>query len=66
MLTLFARLLWQTIVVVPTATMVQEETCFDMTKQPFPFSYGEQRRMAQRFDQSLLMEVTLVKVEDGV
>lgn len=52
-------------VVVPTATMVQEETCFDMTKQPFPFSYAEQRRMAQRFDQSLIMEVTLVDVADG-
>ena len=52
-------------VVVPTATMVQEETCFDTFKQPFPFSYAQQRRMAQRFDQSLIMEVTLVDVADG-
>lgn len=53
-------------VVVPTATMVQEETCFDMSKKPFPVSYAQQRRMAQRFDQSLIMEVTLVGVSDGV
>ena len=47
-------------VVVPTATMVAEEACFDQTKQPFPASYAEQRRMAQRFDQSLIMEVQVV------
>jgi FKBP-type peptidyl-prolyl cis-trans isomerase len=47
-------------VVVPTATMVAEEACFDQTKQPFPSAYAEQRRMAQRFDQSLIMEVKVV------
>jgi FKBP-type peptidyl-prolyl cis-trans isomerase len=47
-------------VVVPTATMVAEEACFDQTKQPFPAAYAEQRRMAQRFDQSLIMEVQVV------
>ena len=52
-------------VVVPTATMVAEEACFDTTKQPFPNSYAQQRRMAQRFDQSLIMEVELVKVAPG-
>lgn len=46
--------------------MVQEETCFDMTKQPFPASYAQQRRMAQRFDQSLIMEVTLMDVKGGI
>jgi FKBP-type peptidyl-prolyl cis-trans isomerase len=49
-------------VVVPTATMVAVEACFDTTKQPFPKSYAQQRRMAQRFDQSLIMEVELVGV----
>jgi hypothetical protein len=49
-------------VVVPTATMVAEEACFDQTKQPFPTTYAQQRRMAQRFDQSLCMEVKLVSV----
>jgi FKBP-type peptidyl-prolyl cis-trans isomerase len=47
-------------VVVPTATMVATEVCFDKNKLPFPSSYAEQRRMAQRFDQSLIMEVELV------
>ena len=47
-------------VIVPTATMVATETCFDTSKVPFPQSYAQQRRMAQRFDQSLLMEIELV------
>mmetsp|Transcript_27598 Transcript_27598/g.60777 ORF Transcript_27598/g.60777 Transcript_27598/m.60777 type:complete len:344 (-) Transcript_27598:65-1096(-) len=49
-------------VVVPTATMVQQEACFDNNKIPFPSTYAEQRRMAQRFDQSLIMEVQLVSI----
>ena len=47
-------------VVVPTATMVATETCFDKSKLPFPDRFDQQRRMAQRFDQSLIMEVELV------
>ncbi|VEU39687.1 unnamed protein product [Pseudo-nitzschia multistriata] len=49
-------------VVVPTATMVQQEACFDTNKIPFPSTYAQQRRMAQRFDQSLIMEVQLVSI----
>ena len=49
-------------VVVPTATMVDQEACFDQTRRPFPTTYAQERRMAQRFDQSLIMEVQLVKV----
>jgi hypothetical protein len=49
-------------VVVPTATMVSTEACFDTTKVPFPTTYAEQRRMAQRFDQSLIMEVKIVDI----
>jgi hypothetical protein len=52
-------------VVVPTATMVQQEACFDNSKLPFPTTYAQQRRMAQRFDQSLIMEVQLVDVQKG-
>ena len=47
-------------VVVPTAQLVAEEACFDTTKQPFPATYAQQRRMAQRFDQSLIMEIEVV------
>ena len=50
-------------VVIPTATMVAEETCFDTTKRPFPNTFAQQRRMAQRFDQSLILEVQLVSVK---
>jgi len=49
-------------VVVPTATMVATETCFDKAKLPFPSTYAEQRRMAQRFDQTLILEVELVSL----
>jgi hypothetical protein len=52
-------------VVVPTATMVEQEACFDKTKRPFPGTYAQERRMAQRFDQSLIMEVRLVNVLSG-
>lgn len=49
-------------VVVPTATMVEQESCFDKTKLPFPSTYAQERRMAQRFDQSLIVEVRLVSL----
>jgi len=51
-------------VVVPTATMVQQEACFDTNKLPFPSTYAQQRRMAQRFDQSLIMEIQLVSINN--
>ncbi len=49
-------------VVVPTATMVEQEACFDKSKLPFPRTYAQERRMAQRFDQSLIVEVKLENV----
>ena len=49
-------------VIVPTATMMDQEGCFDKMKLPFPTTYAQERRMAQRFDQSLIMEVQLVNV----
>jgi FKBP-type peptidyl-prolyl cis-trans isomerase len=52
-------------VVVPTATMVATEACLDASKQPYPISYAQQRRMAQRFDQSLILEVEVVSIANG-
>lgn len=52
-------------VLVPTATMVSTEACFDSTKLPFPTTYAQQRRMAQRFDQSLIMEVEIVDIKQS-
>jgi hypothetical protein len=49
-------------VVVPSATMVATEACLDTTRQPFPTTYAQQRRMAQRFDQTLLMEVQVLDI----
>ncbi|GMI06860.1 hypothetical protein TrLO_g15386 [Triparma laevis f. longispina] len=48
--------------IVPTAKMVQEEMCFDKRLVPFPKSYAEERRMAQRFDQALILEIGILKV----
>jgi hypothetical protein len=42
--------------------MVEQEACFDKTKLPFPATYAQERRMAQRFDQSLILEVRLVNL----
>jgi hypothetical protein len=50
--------------VVPTATMVEQEACFDQTKQPFPSAYAQQRRMAQRFDQALIMEIQIANIKN--
>ena len=52
-------------VVVPTAQLVAEEACFDSSRQPFPASFAQQRRMAQRFDQSLIMEVQVIDISPG-
>ncbi len=49
-------------VVVPTATMVEQEACFEKTKLPFPATYAQKRSMAQRFDQSLIVEGGRVKI----
>ncbi len=49
-------------VVVPTATMVEQEACFDKTKLPFPATSAQERRMAQRFNQSLIVEGGRVKI----
>jgi hypothetical protein len=49
-------------VVVPTAQLVEQESCFDKNKLPFPETYAQTRRMAQRFDQSLIMEVQIVGI----
>ena len=48
---------------VPTAQLVEQESCFDKNKLPFPATYAQQRRMAQRFDQSLIMEVQVVGID---
>ena len=52
-------------VVVPTAQLVEQEACFDTTRQPFPATYAQQRRMAQRFDQNLIMLVEVASVQSN-
>merc|ERR1712072_970786 len=48
-------------VIVPTAEVVNQEACFDKTLKPFPNGYEKGRRLAQRFDQTLIMEVSRIK-----
>lgn len=49
-------------IMVPTAQMVAQEACLDSTKLPYPKEFAQQRRMAQRFDQSMILEVQLVSI----
>lgn len=44
-------------IIVPTAKMVSTEGCMDKEVRPFPGDYAKARRMAQRFDQSLVIEL---------
>ena len=44
------------------AMMVETYVCFDKEKRLFPTSYAEQRRMVQRFDQSLIIDAKLVNI----
>ena len=46
--------------IVPTAKMVNQEICFDKTKRPFPDDYARGRRLAQRFDQEIILEVEIL------
>lgn len=48
-------------VIVPTAEIVDQEKCFDRTLTPFPPGYEKGRRLAQRFDQALILEVERLK-----
>ena len=50
--------------IVPTAKMVSLETCFDKLMKPFPDDFAQGRRMAQRFDQALVIEVEVVSGEE--
>ncbi len=42
--------------------MVEQEACFNKTKLPFPEMYAQERRMTQRFNQSLIIEGGRVKI----
>ncbi|KAM3567795.1 hypothetical protein VYU27_010068 [Nannochloropsis oceanica] len=47
--------------IVPGTKITDTEDCLDLTRIPSPTSYAARRRMGRRFDESLIVEVELVK-----
>ncbi|CAN0056791.1 unnamed protein product [Scytosiphon promiscuus] len=50
---------------VPGAALAKVEDCIDVTLEPRPVGYGATRRMARRFDETLIVEVELVGTKEG-
>lgn len=46
----------------PGASVAEAETCLDTTRVPAPQTFQARRKLARRFDESLLVEVQAVKV----
>ncbi|TFJ83384.1 hypothetical protein NSK_005316 [Nannochloropsis salina CCMP1776] len=47
--------------IVPGTKITDTEDCLDMTRIPSPTSYAAKRRMGRRFDESLIVEVEVVR-----
>lgn len=45
--------------------MVQIEDCIDLALEPRPMGYGATRRMARRFDETLIVEVEMVASKES-
>lgn len=43
----------------------QVEDCIDLTLEPKPVGYGATRRMARRFDETLIVEVEVVDTKEN-
>ncbi|CBJ27194.1 conserved unknown protein [Ectocarpus siliculosus] len=50
---------------VPGAALAKVEDCIDLTLEPRPVGYGATRRMARRFDETLIVEVEMVGAKEG-
>ena len=44
---------------------LQVEDCIDLTLEPKPVGYGATRRMARRFDETLIVEVEVVDTKEN-
>ena len=47
--------------IVPGTKIDARDDCFDLTRVPSPTSYAARRRMGRRFDESLIVEVEVVR-----
>lgn len=45
--------------------LLQVEDCIDLTLEPKPVGYGATRRMARRFDETLIVEVEVVDTKEN-
>eukprot|EP00903_Cladosiphon_okamuranus_P009642 g9175.t1 len=50
---------------VPGAALAKVEDCIDLTLEPKPVGYGATRRMARRFDETLIVEVEVVDTKEN-
>ncbi|CAM9612195.1 unnamed protein product [Pylaiella littoralis] len=50
---------------VPGAALAKVEDCIDLTLEPRPVGYGATRRMARRFDETLIVEVEMVGAKES-
>lgn len=49
----------------PHLNLKQVEDCIDLTLEPRPVGYGATRRMARRFDETLIVEVEMVATKEA-
>eukprot|EP00904_Undaria_pinnatifida_P010997 jgi/Undpi1/7027/HiC_scaffold_21.g09501.m1 len=50
---------------VPGAALAKVEDCIDLTLEPRPVGYGATRRMARRFDETLIVEVEMIATKEA-
>ncbi|CAN0008071.1 unnamed protein product [Discosporangium mesarthrocarpum] len=51
---------------VPGAALAKVEDCIDTRLEPRPVGYGATRRMSRRFDETLIVEVEVVALREGI
>ena len=48
--------------IVPTTKVQDNDACFSTTRQPTPSNYGAKRRMLRRYDETLIVDCEVVKI----
>mmetsp|Transcript_44938 Transcript_44938/g.123197 ORF Transcript_44938/g.123197 Transcript_44938/m.123197 type:complete len:194 (-) Transcript_44938:376-957(-) len=50
------------VTIVPTTKVQDNDACFSTTRQPTPSNYGAKRRMLRRYDETLIVDCEVVKI----
>lgn len=48
--------------IVPTTKVQDNDACFSTSRQPTPSNYGAKRRMLRRYDETLIVDCEVVKI----